>query len=151
MTTLHLGVIELPYSHAADQGKSKSGKSKASTTGDVAEILENKYHVMEHFFELHFDEIVKALEGSITGSLESLLMGGPPTLDPNGTGTNEIMKLFQTFLESKEMDGLGYPGVPTAASIKGVSHRFKNRRGTPGRPSFVDTGLFESAFRAWVD
>jgi hypothetical protein len=51
----------------------------------------------------------------------------------------------------KEMDRLGYPGVPTKASLDGVSHRFKNKRGAPGRPSFSDTGLYEDSFVAWID
>ncbi len=63
--TLHLGVIDIPYSDASYTaapkgrkiGRARRGKitapppqSNHKTTGDVAEILEAKYHIMETFF-----------------------------------------------------------------------------------------------------
>ena len=143
MTTLHLGVVELPYSNKT---------SGVSTTGDVAEILEGKYHVFEHFFQLHQDEIIGHLKESIEGAFESVAMGARPVADPHAAGTEEIARLFNVFLDQREMDSLGYPGIPTKAAQRGVSHRYKKpyaRR--PARPSFIDTGLYESAMRAWVD
>ena len=150
---LHLGVVEVPYNEPLPAGKRRRKKVAAGTqtTGDVAEWLENKYHVMEAFFELHQDAIALDLEDGLAGTLEGLAMGAPPSADPFGAAASKIKERFSKFLESKEMDTLGYPGVPTKASREGVSHRFKNRRGTPGRPSFVDTGAYENAFLAWVD
>src|SRR6185312_4589233 len=137
MTTLHLGVVEIPYSH---EGESKTGKAAigAETTGDVATFLENRYHVMAHFFELHQGDIAKALENSLGGALESLLMGAPATSNAFASAENEIEALFRKMLTTKELDSLGYPGIPTKASLEGISSRFKRRRGPP-RPSFVDT------------
>lgn len=135
---LHLGVTELPYAH------------EGLTTGDVAGFLEDKYHVMEVFFETHQKEIAGYLGESLKGALETLMMGGPGGLQFSSAG-EDIKARFREFLYMKEMDALGYPGVPTKASLKGVSHRFKNKRGTPGRPSFIDTGLYENSFTAWVD
>ena len=141
MTTLHLGVIDLPYANAG-----------SATTGDVAEILEAKYHVMEIFWQLHGQEVADAICNSMVGAFESrVLHGAPAGLDFYGTAMGVAKQLFSRFLESKEMDALGYPGVPTKAALTGVSHRFKKKRGAPGRPSFVDTGLFESSFRAWME
>lgn len=141
MTTLHLGVVDVPY---ADAG----GK----TTGDVAEILEAKYHVMRIFFQLNDKKIVKYLEDGVRGHVENIIMGGPASGAPFAEGLGKIESRFRDFLSRKEMDSLGYPGVPTAAALRGVSHRFKKpgSRRAP-RPSFVDTGLFQSSFRAWVD
>lgn len=136
---LHLGVVDVPY---VDEG----GK----TTGDIAEILEAKYHVMGIFYEQHKEDIARALEVSVQGALENLLLGSPIGSNSLGSAESEIKHLFSRFLESKEMDTLGYPGVPTQASLKGVSHRFKRKRG-PVRPSFIDTGLYETNFAAWVD
>ena len=138
------GVIDLPYSHSDDLGKSKSGKSRVSTTGDVAEILEEKYGVMEYFWDRHQKEIVAALEDGIEGTLNNLLNGAPPNASAFIAGEAEIEELFQKFLDAKEMD-YKVDGVPTGASLKGVSHRFKRKRG-PVRPSFIDTGLYESSF-----
>jgi hypothetical protein len=150
---LHLGVIEIPYNEPPPPGKRRKKKVEAGTqtTGDVATFLEDKYHVMEAFFEVHQDDIAKDLEDGLAGTLENLAMGAPPSADPFGAAASAIKARFSAFLESKEMDTLGYPGVPTKASLEGISHRFKNRRGMPGRPSFVDTGAYENAFMAWVD
>jgi hypothetical protein len=157
MTTLHLGVIDLPYRHV---GKGYRGRGKnrkpvksvgAKSTFDIAEILEARYHVMEVFFQLHSDEIVQKLIDSYEGATESILMNQTLALDPSATAMDEIRVMFNKFLDMKEMDGT-QPGVPTEASLRGVSHRFAHpyaRRGA--RPSFIDTGLYESSFRAWVD
>lgn len=134
---LKMGVVDLPYSN---------GKT---TTGDVAEILENKYGVMGYFWELNKFKIVNAVEGALEGALETILMGGQVTADPFLAGTSDIEAQFQHFLDSKQMDGK-VGGVPTAASLKGVSHRFKRKRGPP-RPSFIDTALYEHSFKCWVE
>ena len=151
MPILHLGVIDLPYaSSPAAKGKRTPKRGSAVTTGDVATFLEDKYHVMEVFFNQHAPEIGDDLAKSVQGALENLLLGAPPQTDPFGTATSAIEARFQTFIDLKEMDKLGYPGVPTAASIKGIRSRFKKRL-DPGRPSFQDSGQYEASFRAWVD
>lgn len=138
---LHLGVIDLPYPADAE----------GLTTGDVAEILEDKYHPMEVFFELHGQEIADALANGMEGALESLLMGAPPQAIARAAegALSGVQAQFKTFLSSREMEGLGIPGVPTKAALDGVNHRLKKRKGAP-RPSFIDTGLYQSSFRAWM-
>lgn len=140
MTTLHLGVTEVPYAHG--------GKS----TGDVAEILEAKYHLFEAFWQLHQEQIVAEVTEAITGAFESVVRGAPPPADPHAAAMTKVQQLFNVFLDQKEMDTLGYPGVPTAASLAGVNHRLKHpyRKSNKPRPSFVDTGLLENSMRAWV-
>jgi len=155
MPTLHLGVVDLPYNETPEPTnrprKKKAAAGPAVTTGDVAEWLERKYHVMEHFAELHMEDVVApALENSLQGALESVLMGAPTHLDPFGGATSAIEDAFKRFIDTKEMDRLGYPGVPTKASLIGIRRRFKNRR-DPGRPSFQDSALYEGSMRAWVD
>jgi hypothetical protein len=151
--TLHLGVVDLNYGHEPPEpGKKKKKPTPANiSTGDVAEILEAKYHVMEVYWQLHGQENADALVESIVGATESLMMGAPPSADPFGGATSKIEDGFKRFLSEKEMDSLGYPGVPTKASLEGVDHRKKNRKGTPGRPSFIDTTQYVDAFKAWVD
>ena len=34
-------------------------------------------------------------------------------------------------------------------ALDGISRRFKNKKGPP-RPSFIDTGTYQAAMRAWV-
>ena len=148
---LHLGVNDVPYSHSANTGKSKTGKQRVSTTGEVAEILEDKYSVMGTFWSLHQDEVVAELEGAIGGALETLLTSESSSARVSESITSDIEDMFQKFLSGREMDGV-VAGVPTAAAQAGVSHRFKHpyARRAP-RPSFIDTGLYESSFKAWVD
>lgn len=143
MPVLHLGVVDVPYAHDA------GGKS----TGDVAEILEGKYGVMGKFVEVHEQDIATDLEESLAGTLEDLLLGAPPGADPFGSATSDIDARFKKFLSSKEMDRLGVPGVPTAASLAGRSSRFKQKqkKSRGSRPSFVDTSLYLNSFKSWID
>jgi hypothetical protein len=136
---LHLGVVDLPYDNAA-----------GASTGDVAGWLEDDYHVMEVFYQLHGRQIAGSLENSLAGALENLLMGAPANDAEFGGATSAIEDMFRKFLESKEMDGLGIPGVPTQASLRGISKRFKSKRGSP-RPSFIDSAMYENSFTAWVE
>lgn len=162
MLTLHLGVIDINYSEPTPKprkapkphkGKprkaAKSATTLNQTTGDIAEILENKYHVMGVFAERHMDFIAAAVTDALAGTLESLLMGAPAGNDPFGTGTAKIEQRFRTFLDAKELDGLA--GIPTQASLDGVDHRMKDNQGEPGRPSFIDTGQYQASFKSWLD
>lgn len=140
--TLHLGVADVPYANAKE----------AVTTGDVATWLERKYHLFEIFYELHKDRIAELLADVLRGEIQRAMMGGPrPNLSLAAANT-EIEDMFRKFLSTQEVEKLGYPGIPTEAALKGVSHRLKHpyAKGNPRRPSFIDTGLLESAFRSWV-
>jgi hypothetical protein len=153
MPVLHLGVDDIPYSEPpppVKRGRKPKAGPANETTGDVAELLEDKYHIMQIFYEQHQKDIALALEESLAGTLENLLLGAPTNLSPLGEAADKIQTTFKRFLSEKEMDRLGYPGIPTKASLMGISHRFKGKRGSP-RPSFIDTGLYENSFRAWVD
>jgi hypothetical protein len=138
--TLHLGVLDVPY-------EQQGGK----TTGTVAEILESKYHVMETFYEQHKQEIADALAQALVDASETMMMGAPTVADPFGPATSQIEDQFKQFLSSQEMDKLGVPGVPTQAAKEGRSKRFKKGKGRGPRPSFIDTGTYAAAMKAWVD
>lgn len=159
--TLHLGVVDIPYSVEAPRRvrvKFRKGQKPvastapaqgAQTTGDVAEWLEDRYHIMGFFFENHEKEVVEAIEEGLADVLESLMHGAPSTIDPFGAGTQDIGTAFKHFLDSNEMAG-AVPGVPTQAAQDGVNHRLKIKRGAP-RTSFIDTGTYQNAFLAWID
>jgi hypothetical protein len=138
MPVIHLGVVDIPYSNAP------------TSTGDVAETLEDKYHIMQVFYEEHKDDIASDLESSLAGQLENMLAGAPPPNNPFGSANSAIEDRFKRFLSEAEMDRLGYPGVPTQAALRGVNHRLGINKGSP-RPSFIDTGLYESSMVCWVD
>lgn len=167
MTTLHLGVLDIP--HMAENKPRKIGKPKKgvrkgnrsrktgpagtqNTTGDVAERLEDKYHVMQVFFNQREADVAKTLETSIGGALENLMGGAPVSTEPFAEGMGEIETIFKNMLDIKAFDGL-IPGAPTAASLKGINHRLKHpySKSNPVRPSFIDTGEYQATFKAWVD
>lgn len=142
--TLHLGVIDQPY-------RTDSRQARAITTGQVAEILEAKYEVMQTFARVHWPVIESAVEGSIQGALEALFMGRQ--IDPWGRGMQAIQTKFREFISSYEAERVGIPETPTKAALRGVNHRLKHpyRSSNPRRPSFRDTGTYMGSMRAWVD
>lgn len=158
MTILNLGVADIPYSHVPKPGKGRGRKQRravsgSQTTGDVAGYLEDKYHVMQNFFELRRSEIDDALVKSLRGALFNLSSGAPVSVDPFAAGMGDIETAFRKFIEDRVMEGIGYPGVPTGAALKGVNHRLLHpyAKGNPRRPSFRDTGLYEQSFKSWID
>jgi hypothetical protein len=163
MTVFNLGVIDIPYAYE-QQRLSKKGKplkrgrtvTKSTTTGEVAEYLEDQYHVMETFFEVHGEEVMEALLDSYEGAIDNVLAGGALQQEPAREAFEKIEQRFRDFLTNEEMNALGMPGVPTEASgqgtrVGGIQHRFAHpyARGNVSRPSFIDTGLYQSSFRIW--
>ena len=164
-----LGVVDLPYvasvhekvrlasAKARRQGKRVSAELEklssnptgAQTTGDVARILEDKYHVMELFFEEHRQFIADHLAESVSDKMQDIISGAPVGAgSPIDAGASEIEDRFKQFLSLQEVERLGIPGVPTQAALDGVNHRLKKKRGAR-RPSFIDTGLYEASFKVW--
>jgi hypothetical protein len=122
----------------------------AQTTADVAQILEDKYHIMEIFFEENVETIGDSVVQSMADAFDLLVdTGSPPDRIFPQEGQADIQVAFNKFIDTQAMDGV-QPGVPTKAALNGVQTRFKTRKGPP-RPSFRDTGLYEQSFRAWVD
>jgi hypothetical protein len=138
---LHLGVLDLLYENG--------GKS----TGDVAQLLENRYHILEIFAEeAGGDVISKVFEHSAQDAIEDLIGGAPVSvISLTLAGEEEIATATRIFIDQRELDGV-VPGVPTKAARKGVNHRLKHptSRNNPERPSFRDTGTYQAALRAWT-
>jgi hypothetical protein len=80
--TLHLGVIDIPY------------EDEDTTTGDVAEYLEEKYQIMQTFFDRYSNEIIGFMADDLAAGLENMLAGAPPSRDPLA----EAMSRFTTSL-----------------------------------------------------
>lgn len=154
---LHLGVTDVAYATAYSSARSQATRPASAprhiTTGDVAQFLEARYGVLEKFAEIHGQEIADAVAEAMEDKLEALLMGGPGSTGPilpEGT-LGAIEQRFRKMLDNRELDGK-IPGVPTQAALAGVSHRMaRPYAGRGARPSFIDTGLYQSSFRAWVD
>lgn len=140
---LHLGVIDLPYNEVGE------GNKPGTTTGDVALILETKYGVMGAFYQKHKDDVSEAITDGLAGALENIMMGAPAG-DPFAEGTSAIEEQFKGFLSSGEIEGMGIAGVPTEAAKKRRSLRFKKKKAKNARPSFIDTGLYQTSMKSWV-
>ena len=139
--TLRLGVIDVPYPN------DKEGTS----TGDVAEILEAKYGVMDVFYQNNKQAVADDVASGFAGTLESLMMGAPVREDTLfASGETQIDTLFKQWLSSGAIEGLGISGVPTKAAQGRRSLRHKNKINPRPRPSFIDTGLYESSFKSEV-
>ena len=106
---------------------------------------------MQAFYRVHGDDVVKAIEQSLGGAMESLLIGRQ--VDPWGSGMQLIQAAFRKFISSREAERVGIPGTPTKAAMRGVNHRLKHpyAKRNARRPSFRDSGLYMGSFRAWVD
>jgi hypothetical protein len=159
---LLLGVNDVPYNQGPQAPRrvvarvTKHGAIRTHTvaaagqvtTGDVAEILEEKYHILETFVETYREEIGDAVGNSIKGAIENMIMGAGAVDNPFAAAEAEIETSMKLFLDLQEMDGI--PGVPTKAAQRGVNHRLKHpyAKGNPQRPSFIDTGAYQSNLRA---
>lgn len=161
MSTLVLGVIDLPYGHVDSYRRLRTKRpqkhrSRIITTGDVATILESRYHIFQHFWDEVKDEATARIIQSYADSLDSLLQGNlKASFNPAQSSMDWLKQRFDDFISMQEMDKLGITSpfpVPTQAALDGVSHRFKHpyaRR--PPRPSFYDTGLYRASFHAEME
>lgn len=142
MQKLHLGVEDVAYSDPDAKG--------ATTTGQVAEILEEKYHVMRVFAELHGQNMADAIAKDISNSLDAILGGERVSKLPLQTSMRQIESSFRDYLSADEWQKTS--GQAIAAAQNGVSHRFKKVKGKERgpRPAFIDTGLFSRSFKAEI-
>lgn len=154
---LALGVLDVGYSDASAKG--------ATTTGEVAEILEDRFHVMETFATQYEDFIAEELTVSTANALDSLSHGAPSNLKPTKEAEQAIEAKFRQFLDNDEMSkivaglspelraALGAAGNFGGAAAAGVNHRKKHpySKKNKARPAFIDSGLYQASFRAWVE
>ncbi|EAM2006253.1 hypothetical protein EA132_24245, partial [Salmonella enterica subsp. enterica serovar Give] len=81
MITFHLGVIDVPY------------EDENTTTGDVAEYLEEKYQIMQTFFDRYSNDIADLMTNDMAASLENMMAGAPPARDPLAESMSRIHDL----------------------------------------------------------
>ena len=162
--TINLGVIDVPYAHHSEENKvpqAKKGKankplketsaSATKTTGDVAEILEEKYGILDTFAFMRLPDIAKELENSIAGELETLMMGGRPAGNPFQGAESAITAMMKNFISSGAAEHSGIEGTPTQAALNGVNHRLKHpyAKANARRPSFIDTSMYMDHMICW--
>jgi hypothetical protein len=142
MPSFHFGVVPIPYTY---------GSGARRNTLDVARILEAKYRPIGNFVDMRKTVIADIGARQIGMAIRGLVSGQPPNKNVLQPAMDRIQTDFRKFIITRQLDGR-VKGVPTAAAQHGVNHRFKHpyaRRAS--RPSFVDTGLYIGAFRAWFE
>lgn len=143
---LILGVQNVAYSDAEHKG--------VTTTGEVAEILEDEYDVMGVFMEIHGGEVMAEVGKSMTAYLNSIFQGNPAKAE-RGLALSKIEEQFKDYLSADEWQS--HTGRVIQAAQTGKSARFKkgyktDKEGNPvTRPAFIDTGLYSASFRAWLE
>lgn len=154
MAELVLGELEVAYTEASADG---APTVTITSTGDVAEILERRYGVMQTFFDRRRDKIAGYLADSMANALQDRIngrRGGSPTFEAE----QKIEAEFRSFLDANEMDilsvGLAGPEITnphiSAAAAAGSNSRKKSTKSN-ARPAFVDTGLYRANFRVTVN
>ena len=157
---LLLGVHDVAYTDAEG----------STTTGKVARYLEDDYHVMRTFVELHGDEIASHIADEFVGAIQDIALGKPPSLDAIGP-MHAIETDFRHYLDRGEWESTS--GQVIQAAQSGISHRFKSvsgkslsarsiaagavkargkvlKRARKARKAFIDTGLYQASFTAWI-
>ncbi len=132
--------------------KPQEAYGEGKSAREVAKELEDKYKIVETFYDMEEDFIVSLIEDVMADEIEEIMtMGVPSKKGISSSDTDKIEKKFRQSLTSQAYDGV-IPGVPTLASQRGVSHlRQHPYAGRGSRPSFVDTGLYMRSFKAWVE
>jgi hypothetical protein len=126
---------------------------QGKTTAEVAAELEAKYKIVETFWELEEDNFVEMIEDAFVEDIENVMQMSE-VKKATGVSVKETDKIeakFKQNLSSRRYDGM-ISGVPTLAAQKGVSHLRQHpyaKRGS--RPSFIDTGMYQRSFRAWIE
>jgi len=131
---ISLGVIDIPYA---------DGKT---TTGDVAEILEDEYHVMQIFADQNLDFMADAIANGLIGAMENAFAGAPQDVDMYASGMEEIKDRFHDFIDNEES------GIHTKAKDKPKAGPRKKRqyRKVEAKTTFVESGNYRDSFIAWV-
>lgn len=145
---LHLGVMD-------------GSHGDTETIAEVAKYLEDKYDVMQNFFDAHAGDIADDFAKSFAIAIEDM-MSGLPVGNPFNSATSKTEARFQKFIDLAEIEKMGIEGVPTQAALDGVRSSLKKKKEIKGRKyrskvrgtrrqSFFDTGLYMNAFKCWVD
>ena len=138
ITVINLGVdpSEMPYAG-----------SGSITCGEVAEILEGKFDVMQIFANMNEAKIAAFIEQGIADSIESKMMGAPDDLDMFGSAMEKIKDGFDEYIDQQQHGiKLKKFNRPMAGA------RFKKQyRKVAKTLAFVDSGMYRSNFKAWVE
>lgn len=135
-----LGVHNVAYTDPEHPG--------LTTTGEVAERLEQDYDVMAVFVERHRKEMMADVGKRLAQTVNALFRGRPVMRKGIQLSRTEVE--FRQYLSQDEWQT--HTGRVIQAARLGRSSRFKKAGAKrPPRPAFIDTGLYQRSFRAWLE
>ena len=155
MPILSLGVLDVAYSTTPPGPfKTKQGPQQATTTGKVAQILEDNYDVMSSFYSLNEEKIAGLLAKAMADAFRDKVNGRTVGTNPMFDAEQQIQGLFRRFILGNEINkpSMALTSTPVSvAAAKGVNPRKKHpyAKANRARPAFVATGLYLQSFRAW--
>jgi hypothetical protein len=143
---LHLGFEDHAYpSQPSPLKRGKLTRSLKATYGqgktsrEVAKELEDRYKIVEEFWNLEEDNFVEILEDAFAEDIEEVMtMKKPSRKGVSFKGTDLLEARFRRNLALGRYDNI-ISGVPTTAAKRGH------------RPSFIVTGTYLQSFRAWLE
>lgn len=121
------------------------------TTGQVANWLEKgtnrmgPYSIMQTFVNKNKDMIQK----EISEEMADILMRNRGMRD--ALPMDAISTALKQALSSRAFDGTQGDLIPTKAAMMGKTSRFKKGKKKGPRPSFIDTGLYQSSIRVVLE
>jgi len=138
MLKLQLGVLDVAYVDGT------------TTTGDVAGFLEDRYHVMRKFAEMNEDFIADTIADHFAGLIESVAQGKRVSAIDMTPAMSKIEERFRDALDSGEIhQSLPQEQQVSAATLK-TSSRKKVIKPDESRQAFIDSGMYQASFRAWI-
>ncbi|MDR3445976.1 hypothetical protein [Dyella sp.] len=140
MAILHLGVVDVSYTDG----------DGTTTTGDVAGFLEERYHIMRVFLESNEEFISETLVNEVAGAIESIAQGKRVPKLNLAPATGKIEARFREFLDAGELQRLLPKSQKVSEETLRISTRKKSGKTDKPRQAFIDSGLYQASFRAWV-
>ncbi|GGA00440.1 hypothetical protein [Dyella caseinilytica] len=137
---LNLGVVDVVYTDG----------DGTTTTGDVAGYLESRYHIMRIFLEENEGFIHDCITNEVAGAIEIIAQGKRvPKLELR-PAMSRIEERFRDALDSGELHRILPQSQQVSDATLKTSSRKKVMTQTESRQAFIDSGLFQNSFLAWV-
>lgn len=138
MSKVSLGVKEVAY----------TDEEGATTTGEVAEILEAKYDVMGVFIDARMDKIKDDVASVYVLFLNNYLKTGETWGGFKEFPLEGVDAEFSDYLDRDEWQRI--TGRTIRAAALGLSSRKKDKQYSGPRPAFIDTRHYQRSFRAYL-
>ena len=135
---LHLGIIDLPY----------SDRPESETTVKVAELLEEKYGVMQKFYDIHGGDIAADIADGIAGALENII-AGKKNANLFAGAMSKTEKRFRGYIDNQE-HGIHLKKMEPGQAKAGARKKRQYKR-VKETTAFVDSGLYRKMFRSWIE